>query len=576
MKACRQSPARNIWLAPIVAVACLVLGGAVSALPGAAYGRALGHPRASVPLHWAAVNAVNPPAGEAGSSFAYDPATKDIVMFGGEGIKLDNETWTLSGSTWTDTHAEGPPARYFASMAFDAPLNEMVLFGGFGENNGGYRNDTWAWNGKTWTELSPTVRPPARNEASMVYDSSTKDLVLFGGEGVCGTACDDTWVFNGTTWTQAIDPGCTSACPSSPPALALGSMAYDPSTQDVVLFGGEDQTTNDVAGTWTWNGSAWTDMGADPGLGNLVPAGLYEGAMAYDASTGNLVLFGGAGLFWDVSTTSVWNGSVWTQVIDPTDHHGCTQNCPKSPSGRVAGGLAYDPQNGEVVLFGGVSPDQSALNDTWYWGTKPKQVTSTKLRSSASPVARGETVTYTATTGPNPVGGTVKFSDGASVISGCAAQPVNVSTGVATCHAVYHTTGMQKVRAVFSGTTAFDVSTSSVLSEKVTAFGAAKKLVVVTKPPKSAIARHRFTLAVSVEDAWGNVVTSDRTSRVQLAIRAGTGTAGAKLACSSDPVAVSGGVAKYGCSINKPGTGFELIATSSRLARAISGRLRIT
>jgi hypothetical protein len=52
--------------------------------------------------------------------------------------------------------------------------------------------------------------------------------------------------------------------------------------------------------------------------------------------------------------------------------------------------------------------------------------------------------------------------------------------------------------------------------------------------------------------------------------------AGAKLACSSDPVAVSGGVAKYGCSINKPGTGFELIATSSRLARAISGRLRIT
>ena len=571
-------PGTRSRLRRVFAGGVAVLAGVATAHTGPAYGVAAPAPRTPPAPHWTPVSAFDPPNGEYGASFVYDSATKDIVLFGGSSqFGLENETWTLSGSTWTDTLATGPPNRYFASMAFDPSLNEMVLFGG--EGLSGYLNDTWAWNGTKWTELSPTNNPPGRFEASMAYDAATHDLVLFGGSGACGISCSDTWLFNGTTWTQAIDPsdthGCPSTCPDSPPALFWGSMAYDPGTKNIVLFGGEDSTAKDVAGTWTWNGSVWTDRGADPSSKTSVPAGLYETAMAYDARSGNLVLFGGAGVGGYESTTSVWNGASWTQAIDPRDADSCPVTCPASPPGRVAGGLAYDPESGDVVLFGGQDGGGTRI-DTWFWALPPRKATGTKLHSSATSVARGDAVTYTAATSPNPDGGTVKFSDGTSAVSGCAAKHVEVSSGIATCRVTYHRAGVHKIRASYSGTSAFDGSASLVLTERVTAFASAKRIAISIKPPTKTTAGHRFTLGVSVVDAWRNVVTSDRSSRVRVALEAGTGTAGTTLRCSSDPVTVRSGVAVFHCSINKPGTGYRLFANSAGLTGVRTGGIEIT
>jgi hypothetical protein len=450
-----------------VAAVVIVTVGAVALPAGSAYATATRAPRSSPAPHWTDVNAFDPPNGVLGASFAYDPVTKDIVLFGGASqFGYQNETWTLSGSTWTNTLASGPGNRWYASMAFDPSLNEMVLFGGFGETGAGYMNDTWAWNGKTWSNLRPTKSPPIRWKASMAYDASTHDLVLFGGADGCGVACSDTWVFNGKTWTQAIDPGCNSICPHSPPASLWGSMAYYPATKDVVLFDGENTTAKDITGTWTWNGSAWKYRGGDPSSTASVPAGFYATGMTYDATTADLVLFGGAGVGGYESTTSLWNGSVWTQAIDPKDAHGCPVTCPASPSGRMAADLTYDPLSGDVVLYGGEDA-AGTLGDTWFWVPPPKKPTATKLRSSANPVARGVSVTYTATTSPKPAGGTVRFTDGASTISGCSARPVKVATGVATCRVTYHAVGVHKIRARYSGTSAFDGSTSATLTEKV-------------------------------------------------------------------------------------------------------------
>ncbi len=459
------------------ASAVVIAGVVAVALPaGSASGMAPAGPRSSPAPHWTDVNTFDPPNGVLGSSFAYDPVTKNIVLFGGASqFGFQNETWTLSGSTWTNTLASAPPPnRYFASMAFDPSLNEMVLFGGAGENVAGYLNDTWVWNGKTWTQLiKPGCNstcpnsPPIRWKASMAYDASTHDLVLFGGAGGCGVACSDTWLFNGKTWTQAIKPGCNSICPHSPPASLWGSMAYDPATKDVVLLDGENTTAKDITGTWTWNGSTWKYRGGDPSTTKSVPAGFYGTAMTYDAATGDLVLFGGAGVGGDESTTSLWNGSVWTQALDPKDAHGCPVTCPASPSGRMAADLTYDPLSGDVVLYGGEDV-AGTLGDTWFWVPPPKKATVTKLRSSANPVARGVSVTYTATTSPKPGGGTVRFTDGASTISGCSARPVKLSTGVATCRVTYHAKGVHKIRAKYSGTSAFGGSASATLTEKVT------------------------------------------------------------------------------------------------------------
>jgi hypothetical protein len=77
---------------------------------------------------------------------------------------------------------------------------------------------------------------------------------------------------------------------TSPPALYAPSMAYDAANgKAAVLFGGDTKSGNLVNNTWTWNGTAWTEQ--QPATS---PGARWGGAIAYDAATGNVVLFGGA------------------------------------------------------------------------------------------------------------------------------------------------------------------------------------------------------------------------------------------------------------------------------------------
>ena len=89
-------------------------------------------------------------------------------------------------------------------MAYDPATGQLVLFGGYERRR--YLDDTWTWNGTTWTQQSPATSPPARDGASMAYDPGTGQLVLFGGYGTRHSLYNDTWTWNGTTWTAAV-PG---------------------------------------------------------------------------------------------------------------------------------------------------------------------------------------------------------------------------------------------------------------------------------------------------------------------------------------------------------------------------------
>ncbi len=79
--------------------------------------------------------------------------------------------------------------------------------------------------------------------------------------------------------------------------------------------------------------------------------------------------------------------------------------------------------------------------------------------------------------------------------------------------------------------------------------------------------------AVAVEDASGNIVTTD-SSTVTISITPGTGTGGAGLTCTDSgglTVAIAGGVATFsGCSIDSAGTGYTLTAFDSNY-----GNLRV-
>ena len=91
------------------------------------------------------------------------------------------ETWVRQ---YPPPHARlaSPPARAGASMAYDAQIGKVVLFGG--RDPGGARNDTWTYDvaTNTWKRQFPSTSPPARSSASMAYDAQSNLIVLFGGQ----------------------------------------------------------------------------------------------------------------------------------------------------------------------------------------------------------------------------------------------------------------------------------------------------------------------------------------------------------------------------------------------------------
>lgn len=213
---------------------------------------------------------------------AYDAATGDVVMFGGDAQSYG--TWTWDGSTWTQQHpATSPPYLQMESMAYDAATRTVVLYGGIASAHGTGADVTWTWNGTTWRKHVPATSPPNRDQASMAYDPATRTVVLFGGiEGGAGAWLNDTWTWDGTAWTQQVPA-------ASPKARLWASMAYDAATRTVVLFGGDHHAVGDPFNdTWTWHGTTWVRQRPA-----TKPSARSFASIAYDKATKTVVLYGG-------------------------------------------------------------------------------------------------------------------------------------------------------------------------------------------------------------------------------------------------------------------------------------------
>lgn len=147
---------------------------------------------------------------------------------------------------------------------------------------------------------------------------------------------------------------------TTPPPRSGAAMAYDAATGSVVLFGGEGPDGDRLADTWTWDGTNWTQQSP-----SVAPPPDYEAAMAYDAARGEIVLLSTAASTW------TWNGTSWSE-----------QHPTSSPPQRSDAAIAYDAAHGVIVLFSGLdlgTHDVNArghVNDTWTWdGTTWSQQT---------------------------------------------------------------------------------------------------------------------------------------------------------------------------------------------------------
>ncbi|MGA9839046.1 MAG: kelch repeat-containing protein [Thermoplasmata archaeon] len=216
--------------------------------------------------HWNLVPSSGPapPARDFGA-FAFDPTINALVLFGGNSLGGPlGDTWEFTSSGWQNlTSALGvaPSARYSAGIATDVADVELVLFGGYGGL--GFDHDTWTFSGSNWTELAPTVHPGARSDPQMTYDNVTGAVLLYGGvnPSSSGARWGDLWTFSGGNWTE-LSGSENSTLPARSGASFAELLTTNAPGGEIVLFGGWENSTQVLGDTWLYG--ATLPLGATP------------------------------------------------------------------------------------------------------------------------------------------------------------------------------------------------------------------------------------------------------------------------------------------------------------------------
>ena len=214
-----------------------------------------------------------------------------------------------------------------------------------------------------WVRAHPGY-PRARAYHALAYDVARGRAVMFGGHPGGGfDPASDTWEWDGAAWHDASVPG-------SPIAREGHSLAYDATRGRVVLFGGRiGGGFTPTSDTWEWDGSTWTRR-----TPSVSPPPRHGHVLVYDAARSRIVLFGGQdGAGGVLSDTWEWDGTTWANVTPAV-----------SPTARWNHALAWDAARGRTVLFGGRDGAGTPLGDTWQWDG----ATWTNSTPAGSPVAR--------------------------------------------------------------------------------------------------------------------------------------------------------------------------------------------
>ncbi len=243
---------------------------------------------------WTEITTTSAPEEGSSYGMAYDSSRGKVVLYGGQDISQEslNETWEYSPAarTWTKiSTSTNPPRLNGPAMTYDSSRGKIVMFGGCMNVSLSpfvlsCSDQTWEYDGINWVNVSTATSPPNRYcDNGMEFDSSRNKVVLFGGINKTGGSANffsDTWEFNGTDWKKINL--------ASPAARYSQSTAFDSSTGNVVIFGGLISSGNTVNDTWLFDGTSWTQL--NPANG---PLGRYQQGMVFDSSRNKIVMFGG-------------------------------------------------------------------------------------------------------------------------------------------------------------------------------------------------------------------------------------------------------------------------------------------
>jgi hypothetical protein len=232
--------------------------------------------------------------------------------------------------------------------------------------------------------LAGTVGGCATGSPSTTAGESTTTAAVTTASSMAGSTSTTSAATSSTAATSTATPAAvagtwTELKPAGavPPARSSFGMVYNQADAKLIVFGGWE-TTTDFGDTWAYDPAAnsWTDLKP----GGSKPAARHDHAMAYDPDTGKVILFGGTTASTAEELADTWAydpaANTWTEMKPAGD----------VPAGRVDHCMAYDPIARKVILFGG-SSHGGRQGDIWAYGTAANAWT--KLTpNGATPAAR--------------------------------------------------------------------------------------------------------------------------------------------------------------------------------------------
>jgi hypothetical protein len=176
-----------------------------------------------------------------GVPLVYDAESDRTILFaGGSPWFMYDDMWAYDADTdtWEEmSPAESPSPRAMYGATYDSESDRVLLWGGFtGDDENDVRVWAYDYNSDSWEAL-PNESGPQRHweRHGMAYIPGIDRVLFFSG------MLEDAPVFDPETWYYDYDTNTWERVDvsSSPPGLAMYTMAYDPITEKVYLFGGD-------------------------------------------------------------------------------------------------------------------------------------------------------------------------------------------------------------------------------------------------------------------------------------------------------------------------------------------------
>ena len=269
--------------------------------------------------------------------------------------------YTWNGTTWTQTgddingETAGDQSGYSVAMSADG--TRIAIGARYNDvDSGNIVNDTghvriYSWDGTTWMQTGDDINGEAEDDRSgySVAMAANGNRIAIGAifnNNITGHVRIYTW--DGTTWTQTgADINGEAEEDYSGSSVALSADGSR------IAIGAPSNGDTGHVRIYTWDGTTWTQTGADI---NGEADGEYLGSSVAMSADGSRIAIGAIGNNDNGGNAGqvriyIWNGTTWTQTGD--DINGETTNdqsgysvAMSADGSRIAIGALYNDDNG--------------------------------------------------------------------------------------------------------------------------------------------------------------------------------------------------------------------------------------